>query len=186
MQRSQVWRAGAAALVLVTAATWVWAAGAAGFDQVSKRNLSYTSSTAFPADSPQLTVDRAQNRITLSSAGPADLTFLAGPQAKMMSFQVGTLTNPEIRVPKGATLTLTVINVDDDMVHDLYLIGQAPPYARSVSASSVGSAVLKPYKGQSYSVTQLVVKASQPGTSYYVCTIPGHAKAGMYGKIVVE
>jgi len=30
------------------------------------------------------------------------------------------------------------------------------------------------------------VTLSQPGTYWYICTYPGHAEEGMYGKIIVQ
>ncbi|HWG38579.1 MAG TPA: plastocyanin/azurin family copper-binding protein [Terriglobales bacterium] len=162
-----------------------WAAGAR-FELVSKQAGTYGSNNNFPETSPTLHADRQQNRIQVASAGSLHLTALAGPKNNMMSFQIEGLTNPEIDVAKGSRLTINVINVDDDMAHNLYLTDQAPPYAQRVPAGSVGTSTLMPHKDGKYSGSALVVKADAAGTAYYLCTVPGHAKAGMFGKIVVK
>jgi rusticyanin len=161
------------------------AASGAGFDLVSKQAKSYASNAAFPVTSPQLRTDRKTNRISIAAAEDVHITALAGPSAKMMSFQIDELTNPEIRVPKGTRLTLNVINVDDDMPHNLYLTTQAPPFQRAVNPTSIGTGMLKPRTDGHYSGVDLILKAARPGAYYYVCTITGHARAGMFGKIVV-
>ena len=174
------------ALVLL-AATAAWAAAAANlpFRLISKQNKQYISQANFPMSSPELRPNRQDNSLSTRVKGKYELLALAGPKGKMMSFQIETLTNPEIRLPAGSELTLDVVNVDDDMVHDLYLTTQAPPYPQAVPATAIGTAVLKPYKGQQYSGSRLVIEATHAGTAYYVCTVPGHAKKGMVGKIVV-
>lgn len=181
MQTTQMTRIGWA---LALAVGLAWAAGA-GFQLVTKQAKSFATTGDFPAASSGLTVDRAANRISIATAGEVHLTALAGPKSKMLSFEIDGLTNPEIRVPAGTRLTLSVANVDDDMLHDLYITAQAPPYPRQISGGTIGTAVLRSYKGKSYAGAVLVVQARQPGTSYYVCTISGHARGGMYGKLVV-
>lgn len=162
-----------------------WAAGAR-FELVSKQPRTYASNNNFPVTSPALRADRQQNRIEVATAGSVHLTALAGPKANMMSFQIEGLANPEIDLAKGSRLTINVINVDDDMAHNLYLTDQAPPYAQQITAASIGTSTLKPHKAEKYSGSALIVKADAAGTAYYLCTVPGHAKAGMFGKIVVK
>ncbi|HET9785334.1 MAG TPA: sulfocyanin-like copper-binding protein [Terriglobales bacterium] len=171
-------------MLLVATAAWA-AAGPLPFRLISKQSKQYASQANFPMSSPELRPDRQGNRLSTQAKGKYEVLALAGPKGKMMSFQIETLSNPEIRLPAGSELTLDVVNVDDDMVHDLYLTAQAPPYPLSVPATAIGTAVLKPYKGQGYSGSRLVVEATHAGTVYYVCTVPGHAKKGMYGKIVI-
>lgn len=163
----------------------LWAATPGALQLISRQARSYSSETKFPHDSAQVTLDRQANRIEGAKVAQLELTALAGPKANMMSFQIDTLSNPEIRVAKGTKLTLNVVNVDDDMVHDLFITRRAPPYPEKMEAGRVGTVMLRPYKGKSFSGAELVLKATQPGTLYYVCTIPGHAKGGMYGKIVI-
>ena len=161
------------------------AATAGAFQLISRHARSYADLTDFPRDSPQVTLDRHANRIQSATVAQLQLTVMAGPKAKMMSFQIDTLSNPEIRIPKDIQLTLNVVNIDDDMVHDLHITDRPPPYPVKFDAGRLGTPVLKPYKGQRFSGAALILKATRPGTLYYVCSVPGHAHAGMYGRIVI-
>ena len=77
--------------------------------------------------------------------------------------------NPELKVPEGSVVAITVINGDGAM-HDVAV----PEFnAQSDSLVGVGSA------------TTIVFRANKAGTFEYVCTIPGHKAAGMFGKLVV-
>ena len=77
--------------------------------------------------------------------------------------------NPDLRVPEGAVVAITVVNGDGAM-HDVAV----PAFnAQSDNLVGVGSA------------TTIVFRASKTGTFEYVCTIPGHKAAGMFGKLVV-
>lgn len=163
----------------------LWAATPGALQMISRQARNYRSEKDFPSDSTQVTLDRQVNRIQSETMAPLQLTALAGPKANMMSFQIDRLSNPEIRIPRGTRLTLNVVNIDDDMVHDLFITRRAPPYPRKLEAGTEGTVMLRPYKGQRFSGAVLILKATQPGTLYYVCTIPGHAKAGMFGKIVI-
>lgn len=164
--------------------TLAWAA-AGMFDLISLQAKQYRSSSFFPATSPELVINPKTDQLSLDTVNTIHITVLAGPKSKMMSFRVGELTNPEIRIAKGSRLTLNVINVDDDMEHDFALTTQPPPYPEQVSAGAIATPKLLPYQGDKYSGAVLILKASAAGTEYYVCTVPGHAKAGMYGKITV-
>ncbi|MDQ2700907.1 MAG: copper-containing nitrite reductase [Actinomycetota bacterium] len=77
--------------------------------------------------------------------------------------------NPELKVPEGSVVAITVINGDGAM-HDVAV----PEFnAQSDSLVGVGSA------------TTIVFRANKAGTFEYVCTIPGHKAAGKFGKLVV-
>ncbi|MGH9484395.1 MAG: hypothetical protein ACRD1F_05010 [Terriglobales bacterium] len=177
------WIIGFAALTFVAAA---WAAvKPAPFQLVAKSSVSYKSKANFPVTSPELRPDHHDNSFSNPHAGTYHILLMAGPRQNMFSFRVGELTNPIIRVPLGSRLTLNVVNVDDDMVHDLYITSHAPLYGQVVHATAIGSPILRPYKGTRYHAATLVLKAQHLGTAYYVCTVPGHAKKGMWGKIEV-
>src|SRR3546814_17224509 len=76
--------------------------------------------------------------------------------------------NPELKVPEGSVVAITVINGDGAM-HDVAV----PAFnAQSDNLVGVGSA------------TTIVFRANKAGTFEYVCTIPGHKAAGMFGKLV--
>ena len=77
--------------------------------------------------------------------------------------------NPELRVPENAVVAITVIN-DDGAIHDI-----AVPEFGAQSDQLVG-------KG---AATTIVFRATKAGHFEYVCTIPGHRAAGMFGALVV-
>lgn len=173
-----------AGLVLLALAGGLWAA-AGHFDLISAQPKTYKSGYKFPATSPQLRVDRVHKQISMDTVNNVHITALAGPSSDMFSFQIDLQTNPTIRIPKGSRLTLNVVNLDEDMPHNLYLTTQAPPYPAKFTAGAIGTGTLKPYDGKIYHGADLILQAAEPGTLYYVCTIPGHAKGGMFGKIVI-
>lgn len=77
--------------------------------------------------------------------------------------------NPELRVAENAVVAITVIN-DDGAIHDI-----AVPEFGAQSDQLVG-------KG---AATTIVFRATKAGNFEYVCTIPGHRAAGMFGTLVV-
>jgi rusticyanin len=154
---------------------------------ISANAKTFAAEADFPALTGKPMIDAGANRITLR-ARDSGLTVLAGPEGNMMSFKVAGLTNPEIVVPEGATVTFTVINVDDDMNHDFRVSSKAPPYpdVLTLGADAVGTVPMGPHKEQTpFNATELVVRAARTGQGYDVCTVRGHAKAGMFGKLTV-
>lgn len=77
--------------------------------------------------------------------------------------------NPDLRVPEGAVVQINLVN-DDGAVHDI-----AVPqfHAKSDQISGKGAA------------TAIVFRANKNGEFEYLCTLPGHKAAGMFGKIIV-
>src|SRR3546814_5594142 len=74
-----------------------------------------------------------------------------------------------LKVREGSVVAITVINGDGAM-HDVAV----PEFnAQSDQLVGVGSA------------TTIVFRANKAGTFEYVCTIPGHKAAGMFGKLIV-
>jgi plastocyanin len=73
-----------------------------------------------------------------------------------------------IEIPAGATVRLTFRNRGWGM-HDLQIDGVEDAHVQA-----------RPDQ-----VTHLTFNAPPPGTYRYWCTLPGHAEAGMVGKLVV-
>jgi len=128
------------------------------------------------------------------------------PGAPDATFEVHGQVNPTLVIPAGAKVRFELANVDKGMPHGLDVTIEGPPYAanpdlplhktpgkRSANAPAamgrhpVVSLGVAPKNGNG----PLVVKQSawftlKPGQYYYVCPVPGHASAGMHGRIVVE
>ncbi|HEY9279590.1 MAG TPA: copper-containing nitrite reductase [Eoetvoesiella sp.] len=77
--------------------------------------------------------------------------------------------NPDLQVPENAVVQINVVN-GDGAIHDI-----AVPEFGSASDQLVG-------KGAS---TAIVFRANKNGTFEYLCTLPGHKAAGMFGKLIV-
>lgn len=77
--------------------------------------------------------------------------------------------NPDLHVPSNAVVQINVIN-GDGAIHDIAV----PEFgAKSDNITGKGSA------------TAIVLRASKDGTFEYLCTLPGHKAAGMFGKLIV-
>lgn len=77
--------------------------------------------------------------------------------------------NPDLRVPEGAVVAITLTNADGAM-HDI-----AVPDFGAQSDQVIGEGA----------ATTIVFRANKGGTFEYLCTIPGHKLAGMVGKLIV-
>lgn len=105
-------------------------------------------------------------------------------------FVVYGLINPTLEMRSGASVQFTVVNLDDDMNHNLVISTYGPPYSY-MAMQGMMSGYWTPYlppanysqgSAHEYSYT---LTLSEPGTLWYICTYPDHAQSGMYGKIVV-
>ncbi len=77
--------------------------------------------------------------------------------------------NPDLRVPEGAVVQINLIN-GDGATHDIAV----PEFGAKSDHISGKSAA-----------TAIVFRANKNGTFEYLCTLPGHKAAGMFGKIIV-
>lgn len=114
--------------------------------------------------SPQDVAYQADVVISLrTSIADGKLVFIG--TAGAISGQV----NPELRVPEGAVVQINLVN-DDGAVHDI-----AVPEFNVKSDTITG-------KG---AATAVVFRATREGEFEYLCTLPGHKAAGMFGKLIV-
>ena len=77
--------------------------------------------------------------------------------------------NPDLHVPENAVVQINVIN-GDGAIHDI-----AVPEFGAKSDEFTG-------RGSS---TAIVFRANKNGTFEYLCTLPGHRAAGMFGSLIV-
>lgn len=104
----------------------------------------------------------------------ATYTFKTSIGAHGMAYQgvggdIDGVLNPKIEVPVGAVVQITLIN-GDGAQHDI-----------AVPQFNVQS----DYVQAKDSSTVIVFKADEEGEFEYLCTLPGHKAAGMYGKLIV-
>jgi hypothetical protein len=140
----------------------------------------FTSST-----SPQ--VNKAENTLTFSGS-QIPILALAGPEDAMFSYRVAGLTNPTLRVPTGARLRLTVVNVDDDMSYDLVISSPHAsfPQRPEVPLQAVRTPRLAARHGETFQGEVLMIQVLRPGSYDYFCSVPGHPKGGMHGRLEVS
>ncbi|MDE1863506.1 MAG: multicopper oxidase domain-containing protein [Thaumarchaeota archaeon] len=156
-----------------------------GYAQASKQNntITYASQTV--------------DLVALSFMGDDAKNFTGAsppPYAKDDVFVVGNMIDPTLVLKAGTTLNVTSINLDDDMSHNFAIMTGGPPYPYMAMQSMMYGGVVatmpvlpndNAHAGYAYEFTYQVT-LSQPGTYWYVCTYPGHAQDGMYGKILVQ
>lgn len=153
------------------------------------------------------TVSQSSNSITFTSHNinitafaimPDNATNMTGMQppsyAKDDVFVIGGLIDPTLNVPKGATIHMTVVNLDDDMYHDLVMTTLSPPYPYMMMQGMMWGGdflymmpVLSPANyaaGWAPYYSYTVALPSAATNLWYLCTYPGHAESGMYGAIV--
>jgi len=135
------------------------------------------------------TVDKSANTITYTGTD-VKIVMLGGPEEADGKFVIADLINPTLRIPKGANVTMEIINEDKGMSHGLELTNAQPPYAYmsmmqggvypGAFIQTIAEAVTNQYPS-----AQVTFKTSYAGEFYYICQYPGHAAKGMYGKIII-
>ncbi|PLC54981.1 nitrite reductase, copper-containing [Pollutimonas nitritireducens] len=134
--------------------------------------IAFALSVGWAAPSAAAEVNPARGNVTYTpdvtftfrtSIADGKLVFIG--DAGAISGQI----NPDLKVPENAVVQINVIN-DDGAIHDI-----AVPEFGAKSDQLVG-------KGAS---TAIVFRATKSGTFEYLCTLPGHKAAGMFGKLIV-
>lgn len=136
------------------------------------------------------TVDKTNNVISFNQPD-VNLTLFGGPEGADGKFVAGGLVNPTIKVKKGSRVTLNFINEDEGMPHGIEVIASPPPYAYMtmmqgpVYPGAYVPVIPQAINGQ-YPNASATFVASQSGTFYYICQVPGHAAKGMYGEVIIQ
>ncbi len=113
------------------------------------------------------------------------------------TYEVHKLVDPTISVPAGSVIRLTLVNMDygPGMIHGIAIGTKAPPYGGVMTLPLPGQLTSIPLmmprtgsniKKSSYWVCTVTFTCKKAGTYYYLCQMPAHAKAGMYGKFIVR
>ncbi|HLA93698.1 MAG TPA: sulfocyanin-like copper-binding protein [Actinomycetota bacterium] len=118
------------------------------------------------------------------------VALIAGELTEEHAFAFGledeglSLPGPEIRVPAGEPVSITLLNVQEfegPYPHNFVVVtdkDQVPP-APLFGAISEGG--LDPGER-----TTLTFTPDAQGSYFYICTVPGHAADGMWGNFIVE
>lgn len=159
------------------------------FKLVGSKTVKVTDNSLKKAEKSSSKAAIGKDKKSISFVGKTvRLVVHTGPEEDMMSFRIRNLRNPSITVARGATLKVLFVNTDGDMLHNMRFTADKAPFDTKMgNDGSSGSTSLKPKSGKTYSGQEMVVKVpSKPGTYTYVCTVAGHAAAGMYGRIIVR
>ena len=151
---------------------------------------SYEAASLGAAVPAGATVDRSSNTITFTGTSVALTVLASPPDGPDETFRIAGLTNPTLVLPRGAEVTLRLINADAGMVHDWLITNAQPPfpYAAMMAGPVVFGAVtpvLAEATSSGMPSATLTFSASGAGRYTYLCSVPGHAQAGMYGVLVV-
>ena len=139
------------------------------------------------------TVDAAANTVTYSGRA-VSLVALASPHGKPnMTWEIDGLVNPTISVTPGARVTVVLVNTDWGYMHGFELTTTSPPYPKMAMADIADDFFLMPLpprtekdtRTASYH-TRTASFTSAVGVYHYLCPVPGHAAAGMFGTFVVS
>jgi rusticyanin len=143
--------------------------------------------------------------LTMMSDDAVNITGTHPPSySKGDVFVISGLINPTLVVSKGTIVQFTVINLDEDMYHNLAISSVKPPYPHLAMMSSMNGMMSSSWKaGMKTDLSPIMMSFLPPtkhglaheysytltfgqsGNLWYLCTYPSHAQDGMYGKIVV-
>lgn len=164
-----------------------------GFDSPGNRGSGYLTESQLAAinvTSPAAYIFQSNSTIYIN--GSADLPVMMGPMnaPSMYSFEILGMINPTILIKAGAVVHFTVVNIDTDSYHNFVLSNNGPPYyatGNMMGGSGMMNSMqyLPPVHGGNYAFVNMSYNFNSAGTYWYLCTYPGHAANGMYGKIVV-
>jgi len=137
--------------------------------------------------------------------GAANLTSSAPPSyASDNVFVIYGLINPTLVIPRGTSLQIIFINLDNADMHNFVIGTISPPYpymamqgmmysySQSGPSRSSPAVYMMPFlppanwnQGTAHEYTYTVTLGAS-GDLWYLCAYPGHAQMGMYGKILVR
>jgi rusticyanin len=139
------------------------------------------------------TVDTKANTVTYTGRS-VTLVALASPHGEPnMTWEIDGLVNPTVSVAPGAQVTVVLVNTDWGYMHGFELTTTPPPYLEMAMASVADTFFLMPLPPRterdtataSY-FTRSASFTAAAGTYHYLCPVPGHAAAGMFGTFVVS
>ncbi len=122
------------------------------------------------------------------------LVALASPHGKPnMTWEIDGLVNPTVVLQPGATVVVVLANTDWGYMHGFELTTTPPPYPDMAMAGVADGFFLMPLPSRTtkdLATASYYTRSSSftttPGIYHYLCPVPGHAAAGMFGTLVVR
>ena len=99
---------------------------------------------------------------------------------------------PTVNVPAGAVITVDFADGDPGHPHGFELTTAAPPYPRMammaghIAAPGAFIMPVPPPKGNLWYAATISFHAPPAGTYDIICPVPGHARQGMWARLVVR
>ena len=136
-------------------------------------------------------VNRADRAITFTTTSVRLAAEASPPAGPDETFRIAGMVDPTVVVPVGARVIVKVINADPDTAHGMVITGTGGaeswmPMMTSPPAFE-GSALwlLGNPTSAGMRVGTITFTAARPGTYRYLCAVPGHAREGMTGELIV-
>jgi rusticyanin len=139
-------------------------------------------------------VNHRAGTVTYTRARVALVALGSPPGDPDETWNIAGMVNPTVVIHQGAQVTVYFFNADadKDTWHGWLLTTARPPYLRKVAHRvplAFPDAVATPVHGETahrWFGRTVHFRASRAGTYYYLCQVPGHARMGMYGQLVVR
>lgn len=115
---------------------------------------------------------------------PVDLNFIESDDFRVLAFNAlpdQEDSNPTIDANVGDRIVFDVTNAGKSF-HSFGVTADAEGFAGIIPGTDIAAATnpLKPGEGGNAEFVP-----AEPGTYYYICTVPGHREQGMVGEIIV-
>ena len=136
------------------------------------------------------TVNTAADRVVFH-AGDVSLVVVAVPSASGGEYRVAGLVDPTLVVPVGARVSIELINTDADAAHGLVVTTEGVATSSMPMAADAlafpGAAVwfLGDPNAAGMHAGTITFTASAPGNYQYLSPLPGQARSGMAGTLIV-
>ena len=138
-------------------------------------------------------IDARANTVTYGGHS-VTLVALASPHGKPnMTWEIDGLVNPTVVLQPGTKVDVVLANTDWGYMHGFELTSTPPPYPYMAMAGVADSFFLMPLPPRTAKNTATASYYTRSasfttafGTYHYLCPVPGHAEAGMFGTLVVR
>ena len=138
-------------------------------------------------------IDPKANTVTYAGHS-VTLVALASPHGEPnMTWEIDGLVNPTVVLQPGTQVDVVLANTDWGYMHGFELTTTPPPYPYMAMAGVADSFFLMPLPSRTAKNTATASYYTRSasftaafGTYHYLCPVPGHAAAGMFGTLVVR